>query len=220
MSEFKHLQRCPWFNSPSHVNTRAHGWPQLGRGLEIVYNWKKPTEPSPYSLSKCFASLVSSCRKCWPPVPQKEKKTPEMILAGKMCWAQKMPCIYPAVRVWDGSGLKAENAQVQELPFSFNTKRFRQILLTFQACFSAVVKDCAQCRTCEWLCWYKIKVHEYKKDGLHSLLLYSQTVQLSSKPNLFLLIQRTTVFYGAGNYYNNITLWRLKPHYNQVQIPS
>lgn len=44
VSEFRHLQRCPWFNSLNLVNTRAQGWPQLGWSLEIVYNSKKPTE--------------------------------------------------------------------------------------------------------------------------------------------------------------------------------
>lgn len=36
-------------------------------------------------------------------------------------------------------------------------------------------------------------------DGFHFLLLYSQTIQLSCKSNLFLLVPRTAVYHEAEN---------------------
>lgn len=177
MSEFRHLQRCPWFNSPNLVNTRAQGWPQLGWSLEILYNSKKPTET-------CAVPPVKMLHQCCIILPQmltarssgKKKKTTEMILAGKICWAQKMPWIYPAARVWDGSGLKAKNTQVREL-LSASTAN---VLDVFSRHFRHVSPP-----------WWKIvrslnglvdtksklrnRIHEYTIDGFHFLLLYSQS---------------------------------------------
>lgn len=115
-SEFKHLQRCPRFNSPNHVNTWA---PQLSlrlisAGLQFgnsqSYNSKKPPETCTIFRSKCYTSVVSSNADLQFLMRIKKKNT-EMILARWMCWAQKMPCIYPAMRVWIWSGIKTENRQ-------------------------------------------------------------------------------------------------------------
>lgn len=113
MYESKQPQRCPWFNSPNPVTMRAQGWPQLCWSWEIVYNSKKPTGtctvPPVKMLHQCCIILLQML------TARSLEKTTEMILAGKICWAQKMPWIYPAARVWDRASLKAENTQVQEL---------------------------------------------------------------------------------------------------------
>lgn len=156
MSEFKHLQRRPWFNSPNLVNTRAQGWPQVGRSLEIVYNSKKPTET-------CTVPPVKMLHQCCIILPQ-------MLTAHssgkKNYWndsgRQDMLSAENAMNLSSSEGLRRVRSQNRKhagtrASFSFNSKCFRQLLLTFQACFSSVVKDCAQCAICEWLCRYKKK---------------------------------------------------------------
>lgn len=207
MSEFKLLQRCPWFNSPNLVNMRAQGWPRLGWSWEIVYNSKKPTET-------CTVLPVKMLHQCCIIPPQmltalsSEKKPTEMILAGKICWAQKMPWIYPAARVWDGSGLKAENMQVQEL-LSDSTANvsdnlswhFRHVSPLWWKMVHSVQSVNGFVDTKSKL---RNKICEYTIAAFHFLLLYSQTVQLSCKSNLFLLILRTAFFMRLKTW--NITL--------------
>lgn len=162
MSEFKHLQRCPWFNSPNLDNLRAQGWLQLGWSLEIVYNSKKPTET-------CAVLPVKMLHQCCIILLQ-------MLTAHssgkKNYWndsgQQDMLSAENAMNLSRSEGLRRVRSEGRthagtRASFSLNSKCFRHLLLTFQACFSSVVKDCAQCTICEWLCWYKIKL---KKQNL------------------------------------------------------
>lgn len=160
MSEFKQLQRCLWFNSPNLVNTRAQGWPQLGWSLEIVYNSKKPTET-------CTVPPVKMLHQCCIILPQ--MLTARSSEEKKNYWndsgRQDMLSAENAMNLSSSEGLRRVRSQSRKhagtrAPFSFNSKRSRQLLLTFQACFSSVVKNCAQCAISEWLCWYKIKLEK------------------------------------------------------------
>lgn len=70
------------------------------------YNLKKPSAPPtlhPVSWSKSCTGVVSSTPKCLPTTAQEEGdegRASEIVLDSKMCWVQKMPCIYRAVGVW------------------------------------------------------------------------------------------------------------------------
>lgn len=200
MSEFRHLQRCPWFNSPKLVNTRAQGWPQLGWSLEIFYNSKKPTET-------CAVPPVKMLHQCCIILPQMltarssgKKKKNYWNDSGR----QDMLSAENAMNLSSSEGLRRVRSQSQKhtgtrASFSFNSKRSRRLLSTFQACFSSVVKDCA---ISEWPCRYKIKIKK-QNSWIHnrwfpfSAALF--TVQFSRKSNLFLLILRGAVVHEAEN---------------------
>lgn len=151
-------------------------------------------------------------------LPFLRKKNTEMILASRMCWAQKMPCIYPAVRVWIGSGFKTENRQSIRDSFQLQHQTFQSTshdiqMWLFPPLRWKTVHSRQSVKRFADIKWRFInKIHKYilQSDGLPFLHLYPQKVQLSCKYKWLILIQRTAAFYGAGKLHEILCYSNLK----------